>query len=403
MSLLQATSLRRKATDRPQPEAAIETAPTSLARKLEQPTSARRDDILAFATQGAGGGEEARLRRLLAEFSSEFFPYDRNRKLLSFIRLLSILRRKPKRLVVMEGSGFAGGLSVVLGRLILGIPYVVSSGDAIGPYLGLRMPALRILFGVYERALYRLSSGVIGWTPYLVGRALTLGAPRAMTAAGWAQFGACADLLIQRRSAIRERLNIPEGAIVVGIVGALNWNKRLKYCYGRELIDASARIDRDDLYVLIVGSGSGKNQLERLAGARLGRRVFVLGSVPRDEVPAYLAALDVASLPQSVDRVGSFRYTTKLSEYVAIGLPIITGQIPLAYDLDSGWMWRLPGSSPWNSLYLKALAQLLSSLSRDEIERRRVAVPRHLIDFNAERQVAATTEFLRDILGSVRE
>ena len=42
----------------------------------------------------------------------------------------------------------------------------------------------------------------------------------------------------------------------------------------------------------------------------------------------FLAAFDLASLPQSVDRVGSFRYSTKLSEYLAAGLPIVTSQIP---------------------------------------------------------------------------
>ena len=55
-----------------------------------------------------------------------------------------------------------------------------------------------------------------------------------------------------------------------------------------------------------------------------------------EEVVDYLAAFDLASLPQSVDRVGSFRYSTKLCEYLAVGLPIITGQIPAAYDLDAG-------------------------------------------------------------------
>ena len=38
----------------------------------------------------------------------------------------------------------------------------------------------------YERLLMRLSAGCIAWSPYLAGRALTLGAPRAMTAASWA-------------------------------------------------------------------------------------------------------------------------------------------------------------------------------------------------------------------------
>jgi hypothetical protein len=52
--------------------------------------------------------------------------------------------------------------------------------------------------------------------------------------------------------------------------------------------------------------------------------------VARDAVPDYLAAFDVASLPQSCDQIGAFRYTTKLPEYLAAKLPIVTGELPVA-------------------------------------------------------------------------
>src|SRR5262249_31540693 len=149
---------------------------------------------------------------------------------------------------------------------------------------------------------------------------------------------------------------IPADALVFGIVGSLAWNKRVGYCYGYELIEAIHRIDRPEAVVLIVGEGDGRVRLEQLAGKRLGRTVIFTGSVGRDVVPDYLAAMDVASLPQSVDGVGSFRYTTKLSEYLAAGLPVVTGQIPLAYDLDGNWLWRLPGKAPWDDHYICALS-----------------------------------------------
>ncbi len=55
---------------------------------------------------------------------------------------------------------------------------------------------------------------------------------------------------------------------------------------------------------------------------------------------------------------------------------MVTGQLPLAYDLDSGWMWRLPGSAPWDERYIDALANLLDRLSPEELAARRSAVPR---------------------------
>jgi len=41
-----------------------------------------------------------------------------------------------------------------------------------------------------------------------------------------------------------------------------------------------------------------------------------------------------------VDRTGGFRFTTKVSEYLDAGLPVVTSQIPMGYDLNGGWAWR---------------------------------------------------------------
>ncbi|TMQ35357.1 MAG: glycosyltransferase family 1 protein [Planctomycetota bacterium] len=126
--------------------------------------------------------------------------------------------------------------------------------------------------------------------------------------------------------------------------------------------------------------------------------MLLTGRVPRDQVPDYLAVMDVASLPQSVDQVGSFRYTTKLSEYQAAGLPIITGQIPLAYDLGGPWLWRLPGKAPWDERYLQALAVVMQQISPAELKTKKEAVPRQLPEFDRPRQVERVTAFVTDLL-----
>jgi hypothetical protein len=107
--------------------------------------------------------------------------------------------------------------------------------------------------------------------------------------------------------------------------------------------------------------------------------------------------MDVGSLPQSVDGVGSFRYTTKISEYLAAGLPVVTGEIPLAYDLEDGWLWRLPGDAPWDERYVEALADLMRTLTPVSLEDRRSRVPRDDPLFSLERQRRQVCGFVRDV------
>jgi glycosyltransferase involved in cell wall biosynthesis len=273
----------------------------------------------------------------------------------------------------------------------------VSSGDAVGPFVAGLQPWLGPVLGLYERLLCRWAAGFIGWTPYLTGRAMTFGAPRAMTAPGWAPHPLSPEQQAASRIRIRRELGIAAEDLVFGLVGSLAWTKRVGYCYGLELARALKRTSRPNLKVVIVGDGAGRSRLEE-AAEHLAATVILTGRVPRDQVPHYLAAMDVASLPQSVDQVGSFRYTTKLSEYLAAGLPIVTGQIPLAYDLGDGWLWRLPGKAPWDPRYIRALTDLMERLSLAELKVKQSAVPRNLPEFDRGSQVRRVTAWITDLL-----
>jgi hypothetical protein len=354
-----------------------------------------RRRVLCFATQGAAHTDSMRLRYLLEPLQPEVYPFDRARKLRSAVGLARTMIAQPPDVVVMEGTGMAGGFVLLVNQVLLGVPFIVSSGDAVGPYLGLRSRFAGAVGHIYERVLCRRCAGYVGWTPYLVGRGLTFGAPRAMTAPGWTRGRASSSA----REEIRCRLGIPKDALVVGLAGSLNWRERVGYTYGAELVSAVRRVKRRDIVACIVGDGSGRGRLEEMAGEDLGSRVLLPGRVPPEEVVDYLAAFDVASLPQSVDGVGSFRYTTKLSEYLAAELPVVTGQTPVAYDLDEGYFWRLPGRAPWDPAYVAALVRLLEALTAVEIAERHQAILRQQADpFDQLSQQRRMSEFIRDIL-----
>jgi hypothetical protein len=355
--------------------------------------------ILCFATHGEDHLDAERLRYLLEPLSPQSYPFDHARKLRSAIGLARVVRTQRPSLVVMEGTGLAGGITLLALSIVLRVPFVVASGDAVGPYLSLRSRLAGILGGLYERLLCRRCAGYIGWTPYLVGRAITFGARHAMTAQGWPRDHASDGA----RETIRKQLGIPEDALVVGLTGSLNWRARIGYAYGAELVRAMRDVKRRDVVVCIVGDGPGRERLIEMAGQDLGARILIPGRVPPEDVADHLAAFDVASLPQSVDGVGSFRYSTKLSEYLAAGLPIITGQIPAAYDLIGESCWRLPGQTPWSDTYVAAMVELLEGLTAPAIAERREAVRRRGDDtFDQPAQQRRTTEFISDILAQPR-
>ena len=75
-----------------------------------------------------------------------------------------------------------------------------------------------------------------------------------------------------------------------------------------------------------------------------------------------------------------------------------TGRIPLAYDLDGGWLWRLPGAAPWSAEYVAALARLVDGLGPDELRAKRAAVPAELPEFDYARQAARAVAFVRELI-----
>jgi glycosyltransferase involved in cell wall biosynthesis len=357
--------------------------------------------ILVFATKGTNTNDESRILTLLDSFEIDRFGFDAQHKLGSFWALIKYAIATKPALIVMEGTGVSGGFACLLLQWFFHIPYIVSSGDAVAPYVAMKFNGI---FGyiaqIYEQMLCRFCTGFIGWTPYLVGRALTFGAPRAMTAAGWSLKKYNPNLRAKDCSSTREILGIPNDAIVYGIVGSLDWVNKIQYCYGSELVRARKKLsDSADVYIIIVGDGNGTPELQRLAGDLLGNKIILTGNIPNDRVFEYLAAMDVASLPQSVDGVGSFRYTTKVSEYLATELPIVIGQIPMTYDLLADWCWCLPGNNPWDDRYIDALAGLMETLNLEQIVAKKQYIPAAIPEFNLAQQQAKVSKFIKDILG----
>jgi glycosyltransferase involved in cell wall biosynthesis len=117
---------------------------------------------------------------------------------------------------------------------------------------------------------------------------------------------------------LRDEYGMEPGSQIVGVVARLEPEK------GHEtLLDAWPLVLRDvpDAYLLIVGEGSRRDQLEQRAAAnRVAHRVVFTGR--RDDVPAVTAALDVAVLPSHREAQG-----LSILEAMALSRPVVASDV----------------------------------------------------------------------------
>jgi glycosyltransferase involved in cell wall biosynthesis len=363
--------------------------------------------ILCINTGGIGDLHGLRMRRLTQDLDADCTYLDVDRsvsRLENGRKIWSTLQSRTWDLVYMESTGIAGGFPLIRAAHTWGQRYVVSSGDPVGGFFRVvKGPIHGFAFERYERHLYRKSAGFIGWTPYLAGAALKMGAPRAVTVEGAVDTSIFEARPDSERRAIKERYGLNTDHIVAGVVGSLKWTPRQSYCYGLELARMLPYVQRQDLSVLVVGDGDGREQIEAAVPAEWKDRVVFTGRVPETEVVDALNAMDIGFITQTMDELGSFRLTTKLPEYLAAGLPVAMSPIPGFFDYACDAGWALPPHHPASDAFVSELGTWIDTVTWDEITQRRNRAPeiaRTVFDYSVIRP--RFTSFIYDVLGQKR-
>lgn len=331
----------------------------------------RQTAVLCLCTAGAGSMDARRMRKLCEGLRAEvvFLEIDRSvgRRRIGAVVARSLAERRWE-LVYMEGTGIVGGLPLVRAARGHGQRFIVSSGDPVGGFFGVtRGRFLGWLFERYERRLYRACTAFVGWTPYLTGAALQLGARRAITIEGAVDLSVFRPLPREERDALRTRFGLPPDSLVCGVVGSLSWTARQAYCYGFELIETLKLVKRDDVFVLIVGDGDGRARLEAALPEKFRKRVLFTGRLPESEVVGAMNVMDIGFVSQTLDALGSFRLTTKLPEYLACGTPVAMSAVPGFYDYVSAAGWALPPFHPASPEFHRNCADWLDQLPSAEV------------------------------------
>jgi len=327
--------------------------------------------ILCVNPRGAGDLHELRAQRLTTGLEADltFYNVDRAQPYPVAMRALwKVVSSQRWDLIYQEGTGIVGGLNLIRAAVTRKQKFVVSSGDPIAGFFHVtRGPAAGAAFGQYERALYRTCAGFVGWTPYLTGAALTMGARRAATVEGAVDLSQFVPYQTADREAAKQGFGLDPTHLVCGVVGSLRWTPRQSYCYGLELVETLKRLKRPDMSLLIVGDGDGKDILQSRLPEALRRRAVFTGRLPEADVVRALNAMDIGFITQTLDQLGNYRLTTKLPEYLACGLPIAMSPVPGFFDYVASAGWALPALHPASPEFHARCADWLDRLCWDDV------------------------------------
>ncbi len=147
-----------------------------------------------------------------------------------------------------------------------------------------------------------------------------------------------------------------EDKFVIGFVGSL------KPWHGTDtLLEAFNELHEQapHAHLLIVGDGPARAALEHYAAKyELASFVTFTGNVPYEQVPEYVAAMDVTVAPYTPHE--NFYYSPiKIFEYMVMGKPVIAGALgqvkDLVHDGETGLLYE-PGNIPQLTSALMTLA-----------------------------------------------
>ena len=157
---------------------------------------------------------------------------------------------------------------------------------------------------------------------------------------------------------VRSQLRIEDDRVVVGFIGwFVSWHNF------DLLIDAIGRVKDNAITLLLVGEGELKKDIQALAEQHhcLDNVVFA-GSVPHEEIPEYIDAMDICVIPGS----NEYRSPIKLFEYMCMGKPVVAPRVePIEQVTENGTNVQLfePGDV---ADFTRALTELADDKQRRE-------------------------------------
>ena len=197
------------------------------------------------------------------------------------------------------------------------------------------------------------------------------------------------------RQLLLAELGLPEDCYLVGVVGRLWPQKRIKDAiWAADLL----KVIRDDVYLLIVGDGPHRDRLRRFRDqVEIRDRVHFLGH--RDDVPRLMRHFDVLWSTSAYEG-----QSNAIMEAMAAGVPVVATDVPGTRDLvvheQTGYL--VPTADLDAKLLRAAFARHTHRLlNTPDLARQlgEAARQRMLDEFGVDTMVASYAELYREVLG----
>ena len=354
---------------RPPPEPRALPSPESVSDAGPQSSSAAdaaRAKVVFLVNGPASGpiGERARgfADRLRTRFDI-IIAYRASGRVRSIVTFLDLVRRERPAICYVFDLAYSGVIAGIVAKAVWRTRLVIDTGDAVhelAKSAGLRGPVGLALTWALERASLRIADRVIVRGTF----------HRKLLEQRHIDATVVQDGIDTRAFAsgdpgdLRDRLGLHR-VLSVGFLGSLVWSDRLQIGYGWDLVEA-IRILRDEpVKGILIGAGTARPILEaRAREYGIGDRMLFLDPVPYDEVPHYLAAIDVWLSTQTNDIPGNVRTTGKLPLYLAAGRYVLASDVGEASLVLPPEM-RVEYRGTVDREYPARLAERLRALLRD--------------------------------------
>lgn len=248
-------------------------------------------------------------------------------RLPAILSFLGKLRQFRPDLLYAIDLGYPVLLACILYRAITSCALVIETGDPLAELLWAagRVGRLgRSAIRKYEQAALTRADHVVvrgsGLREYLIG----LGVTRVAVVPDGVDTRVFHPMEV---ADLRRALGM-EGSVSIGVMGTLNWSKRLQWGYGCELIEALVLLKELPVCGVVLGDGPGRNVLERKAvEGGVGDRIRFLGRISQESLPSYINAIDICLSTQTNDWIGRARTTAKLPLFLACGRFVLASRV----------------------------------------------------------------------------